>query len=178
MDTTPLVDDGVSAGLRYLDALDKAGVPVLAAFWLRLREAQEWRFVVATPLVQRNGPLFAYKRLQSLLASFGDDPRVCRLILSELTVVSPSDERVRLLARSLDYGEKTVAACFDRVVIGGVAIDDTIVNRMNSGTILKGSHSRDTKSSAAFKASTNRSILRSSRGRVKASVEKDPRRPV
>ena len=63
-----LVKELVDEGQRLLEALARNRFNVKAALWHYFPEATEWRLVIVSPAVGR-GPLAAYTRVQSVLAS-------------------------------------------------------------------------------------------------------------
>ncbi|MEX2648939.1 MAG: hypothetical protein WD673_08000 [Alphaproteobacteria bacterium] len=131
MDTQVLVTERVEAGKRFLEALDAAKFPVAAALWLFVKELEKWRYFVATSLVDEKGPLEAYRQLQSLLRQFADDAHVTKLILYDLSVVSPSDERVRLFRRVIDTGQNIRDVRLTDTVIASTVVDDVLIYRLD-----------------------------------------------
>lgn len=67
MDTPTLVAPDIERGRAVLRALDEAHVPIRSAFWLYFREADEWRLVLGTPLVEDLGPRAAYNEVEKTL---------------------------------------------------------------------------------------------------------------
>ena len=63
MDQTALVGPDISGGEQLLRVLDQAHFPVASALWLLRAETQDWRLLLATPLVDNPGPRKAYDRL-------------------------------------------------------------------------------------------------------------------
>jgi len=58
----------IEGGARLLKALDKAGFDIHAALWIYLPDPEEWRLMIASPLVDQEGPKKAYILIQSELA--------------------------------------------------------------------------------------------------------------
>lgn len=77
--------------------LDREGFPVAAAFWRYPTADSDWRFVIASPLVDELGSLPVYQRLQAAL----DRLREARLRLREIVVVGEQDPVVRQLRATL-----------------------------------------------------------------------------
>jgi hypothetical protein len=91
MDQTALVSGFRSAGPALVERLKEAGFPVSAAFWYWDVEAQEERLAIASPLVDEQGPLAAYKRIVAVLQSH---PETAPLyFVARATAVTP--ERLR-----------------------------------------------------------------------------------
>jgi hypothetical protein len=66
-----LVDEKINAGLAIQEELRKDRFKINSAFWCRIPESGYWRLVIASPLVDRIGPLEGYKRLHSVLDRLG-----------------------------------------------------------------------------------------------------------
>lgn len=54
------------AGERLVKRLQEAGAQVASAFWLLNTETQLWELVIASPLVQTEGPRAYYKRIDDI----------------------------------------------------------------------------------------------------------------
>src|SRR5579871_3955306 len=66
MDKTILVEPDIKQGKRLIKELDKAGFPVLAAFWLYLEESGVWRSHIASPVEAAEGRKAAYTKVNEL----------------------------------------------------------------------------------------------------------------
>jgi len=64
-----LVSDLLAEGQRLLEALARNRFPMVAALWSYFPESMEWRLVIVSPVVDRIGPLRAYRRIQRVLAT-------------------------------------------------------------------------------------------------------------
>jgi hypothetical protein len=62
-----LVGPKIAAGAGLLQVLDAELGDVFAAFWYRDPEADEWRLVIGSDLVDRVGPTAANRRLLEIL---------------------------------------------------------------------------------------------------------------
>ena len=91
---TALVTADIDAGSRVFERLSQVkDLRLEAAFWWR--EAEEWRFVIATPIVHEEGRLPAHRRIREALE--GDGTRGDLKILDRLDVLSPSEELITVL---------------------------------------------------------------------------------
>jgi hypothetical protein len=87
MDQAPLVERDIKAGRELVDLLMKAkGLRLEAAFWWW--DDDQWRFIVATPLVHEKGRLAAYRKVQGALGIKIDD---LKPVLDRLDILSPSE---------------------------------------------------------------------------------------
>ena len=101
---TSLVEADLLAGRRLLLALFYPPQPnnwpsfrVKAGFWLYYPESEEWRLVIATPLVDEQGSLRTYSQLQPVLLSIQPSD----LSLQNIAVMSPGDPLVKAFRGAL-----------------------------------------------------------------------------
>jgi hypothetical protein len=96
MDSTSLVTEEISAGSAVLQRLDAAHIPVRAAWWAYSQDAGEWRYFVATPLADVEGPRSVYERIQRALQR-GENTR--DFPLWRVVTVTPKSKFVAMLKR-------------------------------------------------------------------------------
>src|SRR5437660_1705732 len=73
MDTVALVENQIDNGRKLLTELNKEGFIVRAACWVKPFDEDRWTLYIATPSVDEKGTLEAYRKLNSVLRSVGDD---------------------------------------------------------------------------------------------------------
>jgi len=95
-----LVGPDLSGGERLLAELDRERLPITAAFWRYPTSDSGWRLIIASPLVDTEGSLPVYERIQAALQRLPD----VRIPLSEIFAVGEQDPIVRIL------GQATVSA--------------------------------------------------------------------
>lgn len=86
MATPVLVDTDIKEGERLLKRLDEQRISVTSAMWLFFSEPEEWRLLLALPLVRHEGPLAAYEVIRRVLKKYN-----LGVPLSRIVVVSPKD---------------------------------------------------------------------------------------
>jgi hypothetical protein len=88
MDQTPLVDEQIADGKRFLDRLGEAGFPVTAAGWVH--ETQRWRphLCLVSPVVEDQGIGNAYRRVHTLVREM---PQPCSIGPFDLMVFGPDE---------------------------------------------------------------------------------------
>ena len=98
---TVLVKELIDEGARLLQELDRRDYPVQAAFWLYLPESDYWRLVMASPLVDQQGPIGAYRDLREALVVTNPSA----LSLQDISVLSPNGQDYQaLLASAVGVG--------------------------------------------------------------------------
>lgn len=93
MVASTLVGPNIRDTERLLAELDRERMPLVAVFWCYPTAADEWRLIIASPLVDREGALPVYRRLQGALDHL---PNVA-LSVSEIFAVGEDDPIVRFL---------------------------------------------------------------------------------
>ena len=63
MVTALLVDKKIEAARALLGKLKDNGLPISSAFWNYLAEPEQWTLMIASPLVDSEGPLAVYARV-------------------------------------------------------------------------------------------------------------------
>lgn len=126
MDTAELVEDKRKEGEALLRALDSAGFPVSSAFWFRLPETNDWRLIIASPMIRDKGPDYAYQKVQGALSEL-DAPRIQ---LTDIWLVKDTEPLVKTLRSVLHTGPAGVSNVTVRnTSASGVYIDSAHVYR-------------------------------------------------
>ena len=115
MASTVLVDEDIKRGRQTLQALDDAGVRPKAAFWRYLPESSDWRFVVALPTFNQDGPLRVYDQVRRILKQ-----RQIELPVWRITVLGTDDPVARWARRRVRGARVDVRSSTG-------AADDTLV---------------------------------------------------
>lgn len=101
MDTKTLV--GPAAGAEELiELLEQDGLPITAAFWRTVAEARGWYLVIASPVVDREGKLPVYLRVQAALKQLPDTG----IYLDEVVAVGQNDPLVSHLRAAVPAGRR------------------------------------------------------------------------
>lgn len=146
-----LVERNVDEGARLLRALDSAGVPVDAAFWLLSSEWSDWRLVVATPLYEERGSDEAYRQILGVHRDTDDTDTLYGCI----SIARLDDRRVRAIRSLLRRGLPWTGFRLDGAYAEDVEIIDSYIYRLdprtgdaNSGA---GPHARPSRNGTAAK---------------------------
>lgn len=101
MATEALVDEEVRLGREVVEALEGASLPFRAAMWYFAPEFEDWRLLIATPLVRKEGPLKSYDKLQKVLLKRGAERR---LAMNRIWLVEDDFPLVNAMAHHLHLG--------------------------------------------------------------------------
>jgi len=127
MDKNPLVREDIEDGKRLIKALDESSFPVEAALWFYFTDSDEWRFLLATPLVDDKGPTRTYASIQSMMA---DMKPSLGISLKRISVLSPKNELIQLLRIAIRTGAGISEIRFTRNTINNVFIEDALIYRI------------------------------------------------
>ena len=127
MDKTALVNKNIEDGKNLIEALDKSDFPLDGALWFYFADSDEWRFLLASPLVDEKGPKEAYALIQSVLAQLQPSLRIS---LKHISVLSPKSELIQLLRRAIRTGPGISEIRFTRNTINNKFIEDAFIYRI------------------------------------------------
>ena len=123
---TTLVKEWIEAGKRLTQALDEANFRFVASLWFYDPDTDDWRLIIASPLFDQEGPLGAYRAIQTVLDSLQQED----LRLSNISVVSPDHHLIKLLRVALKTGEGISGIRFTRNRIKDQFIEDAYIYRL------------------------------------------------
>jgi hypothetical protein len=118
----------IEEGAALLRTLDSQGLNITAALWFYLESSDAWRFIIASPEVQSQGPKHVYERVQRAL---GTDGSASRISLRDISVVPPDDSLIKLLNIAIKTGRNDISGVrFSRNTINGQFIQDAYIYRL------------------------------------------------
>ena len=126
---TSLVETDIVDGRRLVAALNQINshFKVHAAFWLYRPEVLEWRFMIATPLVDQRGPFSTYADLQGILRTIAPPLSIS---MQDISVVSPNDKLVKVLKRAAQIPPGALGVRFGRSRLEDTYVEDAYVYRV------------------------------------------------
>jgi hypothetical protein len=127
MDKPMLVDADMKAGEALLGKLDDIKFNVKAALWFYVQDSEEWRLIIASPIVDKDGPKKAYEKVQSQLQELDGG---YKLSLRNISLVSPGDKLIKALESVIKTGKSISHIRFTRNVVNGLFIEDAYIYRL------------------------------------------------
>jgi hypothetical protein len=112
----------IEAGGHLLVALDDAGLRAQGAAWLFDHGLGDWRFVVATPLVDSKGRLWVYKQLVKLTGKLNLSEE---MTITDIQLIGVENPLFRLLVQGVEVKDGGVVV-FENSTIDGVMFDGRI----------------------------------------------------
>jgi len=116
----------VTMGRRRVVDLPASHFRVKAALWMYLPDSHEWRLVIATPLVDEQGPQATYRDIRAVLAA----NLALNLSLQNISAVSPKDPLVKALRNSIKIADST-GVRLTRNTFNGTYVEDAYVYRLH-----------------------------------------------
>ncbi len=124
----PLTPEMIEAGKELTKQLDTSDLKVVSSFWLFVAEANEWRLVVASPQLDREGPKKTYAKIQDVLGQKLN--QVSGLNLKNITLLSPGDPLIKSLRTAIRTGTEVSGIRFSRNRINNTFIEDAYIYRL------------------------------------------------
>ncbi|MCI0459792.1 MAG: hypothetical protein L0Z62_22815 [Gemmataceae bacterium] len=118
-----LVENQLDAGRRLLDQLDKQGVVVRAACWVRPFEDDRWTLYIATPSADEERILEAYRQVTPALRSLGDE----WITSSDVTVVGAKHPLVKDALDILRRFPHRAPIRLPRSLLGGISAEEVYI---------------------------------------------------
>lgn len=128
--TESLTDSMMKAGTKLIQRLDDMNSEVKSAFWLYFSEDRTWKLIIASPLVDREGPRNYYKKIVDANNEALVEEEV--VSLNDITVTNTSNQIVQLLKFAIGTGNHISGIRFSRNTINGIFIEDTYIYRSNA----------------------------------------------
>jgi len=121
-----LVEPKIKAGAELLHTLDSALGDVFAAFWYRDPDTEEWRLLIGSDVVDREGPTPANRHLVAILNS-----RELGLSPFEIALVGRNHPLVLMLKGVPKTGRITLPVPMHvyRAMVGNHYIEDAYIYR-------------------------------------------------
>lgn len=128
MDKKTLVEPEIEAGQALVHELERAGLPIASAMWVKRTEDVAWRFYVATPNVETYGPKSVYGLVDKVLRK----KEIPSITVDDVSVSNTTNHFVNSIARALPSTRSLVtlgSSTFD-----DVHVDSAIVYKIVRGT--------------------------------------------
>src|SRR6266542_2635775 len=136
MDKTQLVDSDMQAGRQIIEGLERLGIPIDVAFWLQDDESLDWRLIVSSPSVPKDGP----RRLYTALFVTLRDLNHPTIRLEDVVGASPNENRIKDLKRRVGTNDGLHDIRLDGLDLGFQHYRSARVYRVAGGKIGFGAH--------------------------------------
>jgi hypothetical protein len=133
MVTAALADVPIEDGRRLISELDRAQVPIPAAFWLYSSEWDEWRLALASPVVDRYGAREMYRRVQRIMQALPG----LRIRLDQLWAVGLKNNFVKALRAHVRADADLSGMRLTGNVFDGLIFEDMYVYRSTQDQLTR-----------------------------------------
>jgi hypothetical protein len=121
-----LEEKKIEAGRELLKRLAKTDFKVVAALWLWTTERPEWELIVASPWVNKNGPLEAYRKIDDIF--FGEPRPISEFDFTNIYAMDTSKPLIKALRnyakkKKIDFTGKRLKDYW----LDDVSVDDAYV---------------------------------------------------
>jgi len=122
-----LSEEMLQAGRDLIKGLDSTTSQVQSAFWFFYPEEAQWRLILSSPLVGKEGPRRFYQRVVDFNNKTTQE--YC-ISLHDISVNNIDNQLVQLIQSALQTDDKEVSAIrFSKNAINGTFIEDALVYR-------------------------------------------------
>jgi len=125
--TESLTDSMMQAGAKLIERLDANDSRIKSAFWLYYSEEKTWKLIIASPLVDSDGPRNYYKRIVEANSEASEQEEI--ISLNDVGVTNTSNQIVQLVKMMIGTGDGISGIRFSRNTINGVFIEDAYIYR-------------------------------------------------
>jgi hypothetical protein len=127
----PLTEEMIAAGQEVVRRLHAEKFDTVSAFWLFTTEFRQWYFVIASPKVEKEGPLKVYGRIHKVLKKVpAGAPAISlfdvKVVPSDYPLVKPLR---KLLRSGRGLGNGSAGVRLTRRSVGDAFIEDAYVYR-------------------------------------------------
>jgi len=127
--TESLSDSMIQSGIKLIERLDAVNTNIKSSFWFYVSEEKIWKLIIASPLVDTEGPREYYKKIVEV-NSLAEELEET-ISLHDISVTNTSNQIVQLLKSAINTGKEIAGIRFSKNTINGMFIEDTYIYRSN-----------------------------------------------
>lgn len=129
----------LNAGRTCLDLLDKYGLGVQGAVWIYIDQLREWRFYIVTSLVDIDGLVDTYNRIEKLFSLQFTDPE---LTIDDVHLGSPAETIFMTISRAISVKGHSLIE-LENCVINNLVIEHAYIYRLDAAPpVIKAKQAR------------------------------------
>ena len=126
MDSIALVEEQIRAGHKLVERLNRAGIPVTAAAWVKPTERFRWYLYLVTPLVsEERGTKPAYQRINPVVRELQDEGAWIEPL--EVRAIGPTDAAGEAIAELSRQYPTRMATPYGGARLGDLSIDGAYI---------------------------------------------------
>jgi hypothetical protein len=116
MDKAALADKYIEDGRGLISALEDEKIAIDAAMWFYSAESDDWKLIIATPIVGEIGPRESYRKIQSVLEKMPS----LSISLMDISVLSPSSSLISTIRNAIGHSKD--------IVLKGTVLDGLLIS--------------------------------------------------
>jgi hypothetical protein len=124
VDKKELVSAEIDGGANLVQALEREGLPIAAAMWLRSAEQKAWQLYIASPDVEKHGPIAVYKMIDKVLARMPD----VKITVDDVVAANTRNHFVNAVASGLSPTNQI--SHVTNAVFSGVPVDEAFIYKV------------------------------------------------
>lgn len=122
-----LTESMIKAGAELTRILDQMNWPVSASLWFYFVEENQWKLLLTSPSVEKEGPKRAYQRIQEALGKFQQG--MPKIDLQDVAVTDEPHPLISLMKIKIQMGDVS-GIRISKNVINGQVIEDAYIYRL------------------------------------------------
>jgi len=123
-----LTESMIKAGEELTRLLDQMNWRVTASLWFYFVEENQWKLLITSPWVGKEGPKRAYHRIQEALGKLQQD--IPKISLQDIVVTDESHPLISLMKIAIQTDNGISGIRFSKNVINGQVIEDAYIYRL------------------------------------------------
>ena len=139
-----LSQDMIDAG-KELAVVLEARIDLRGALWAFMSDTQTWRYVICTPLVEKQGPLKAYAAIRKVLETVTSNETAFVMGFYGTFLVDLKEPLIQNLSKIISTSQGISAIRLTGNIVNNVLLEDAYIYMLNlQGKALR-AHVRDDK---------------------------------
>ena len=122
-----LLDSDVTAGARFIEALDRNGEVVNSALWFYYPDLSRWKLLIVSPTFDKAGLIPSYTKISQILSQ--DDQTVHTISVGDIKILMPKDPLMQLLKGITRTGKGLNQIRMTSAVLNGIYVEDALIYR-------------------------------------------------
>ena len=128
MDNQVLVDRNIVEGKELIEALDRRDLNIKAAMWFYFEESDEWKLLIATPMIDKKGTKEVYRIIQTVIGEMSESKT--SVSFKDVLVLSPKDDPIKLVGNVIRTDTGLSGIRFTKNIINNKLVDDAYIYRL------------------------------------------------
>ena|SRR5258708_37790826 len=122
-----LLESDITAGARFIEALDKDGNPINAALWFYYPDLSQWKLLLTSPKFDKSNPTISYTEVSKILSA--QDEADQNISIADVKILGEKDP-LRVLLKAIIRTNKGIHQIrMKSSVLNGIYVEDALIYR-------------------------------------------------